>query len=167
MTDPAATQAQSQSQGQATIRYANATTAAQSAGYAAVLAGFVSLGVARIMLSFVEQTELLTAFAALGAAVMVGARRLYEEWALRDQKIDRLEAFHLDVASLVKLILFFCAGQFVILIATSLFLLEGQETACVVLMLFLLVALALSFIPFVTDTILITPLSRVDALRSS
>jgi len=34
-------------------------------------------------------------------------------------------------------------------------------------MLWLLVAIALGFYPFVTDTIFITPLSRVDALRAT
>ena len=58
--------------------FSNAAAAAQSAGTAAVLAGFVSFGVAKIMLQFVEQKELLTAFAALGAVIMVGVRRLYE-----------------------------------------------------------------------------------------
>ena len=58
--------------------FSNAAAAAQSAGTAAVLAGFMSLGVAKVMLQFVEQKELLTAFAALGAAIMVGLRRLYE-----------------------------------------------------------------------------------------
>lgn len=148
-----------------TIRIAS--TAAQSASNTAVLAGFVSLGVATIMRQFVEQVSLLLAFTALGAGLMVGVRRLYEEWALMDGRIDRRESFYLDVASLVKLILFWCSGQYLVMEVTSLLMLSGQDVACLLLMLASLVFLALAFYPFVTNTIFIMPLSRLDALSNN
>lgn len=144
-----------------------AATAPQSAGYAAVLAGLVSYGVAEWMLIFVEQVELLLVFTALGACLMVGARRAYEEWALRDRRIDRFEAFVLDFFSLFKLILFFCAGQYVIRIVKNWFLLGGLKLPNVLLMIGVLVMLALAFVPFVTSTILFLPLSRVDTIMDS
>lgn len=143
------------------------STAAQSASNAAVLASFVSLGVTQIMLMFVEQVSLLLAFTALGAGLMVGIRRLYEEWALLDGRIDRRESFYLDVASLVKLILFWCSGQYLVMEVKSLLMLSGQDVACLLLMLASLVFLALAFYPFVTNTIFIMPLSRLDALSNN
>jgi hypothetical protein len=142
------------------------TTVVQTTSNAGLLAGFVSFGVAQILILLVERVELLLVLTALLAGLIVGVRRMYEERALRDKRIDRCESFVLDSLAFMKLVLFFCAGQYVVVIMKNLLMLNNQSLPCIVLMLGCLIFLGLSFIPFVTDTYFVAQLkSPVDELR--
>ncbi len=133
---------------------------AQSPAYAATLAGLMSFGLAALLLVFVEQRELLLAITALIAVLFVGLWKAAEKWSLRDKRIDRCESFTLNTLALFKILAFFVSVQYVMQIALDLFTTSNVKLPNLVLMLACLIMLGLSFVPFVTDTILIFPASR-------
>src|SRR5277367_4651037 len=131
---------------------------AQSPAYAVTLAGLLSFGVASLLLLFVEQKELLLAITALIAAYCVGLWKAVKQCSLRDRRINRHESFWLNAIALIKLLAFFVSMQYAMQIALDLFTASAVKLPNLVLMLAGLLVVALSFVPFVSDTILILPL---------
>ncbi len=131
-------------------------TVLQSISYAALFAGLVSFGVAQILLLLVEEVELLLVLTALGAVLAYGLGRAYRAYALRDRRLDRCEAFGLDIFSFIKIVCFFCAGQYLIQICKNLLILNNQSPAWICLIIADLIFFGLAFLPFLSGTIFYT-----------
>jgi len=125
----------------------------QRISYAGLLAGLVSFGVAQILLLLVEQVELLLVLTALGAVLMYGLGRAWRKFALRDRRLDRCEAFVSDIFSFLQIILFFCAGQYIIRICTNLLVLNNQQLTWICLMIGYLIFFGLAFLPYLSGII--------------
>jgi amino acid transporter len=130
---------------------------AQSPAYAITLAGVFSFGLANLLQQFVEQKELLLAITALVAALCVGLWEAAKQWSLRDRRINRWESFTLNTIVLFKLLAFFVCVTIAMQIVLDLFVTSTVKLPNLILMLAGLLMVALSFVPFVSDTILILP----------
>jgi hypothetical protein len=130
---------------------------AQSPAYAITLAGVFSFGLASWLQQLVEQKELLLAMTALIAAFCVGLWQAMKQWSLRDWRINRCESFALNTIALFKLLAFFVSMQIAMQIMLDLFMTSSVKLPNLVLILAGMLMVALGFVPFVSDTILVLP----------
>lgn len=130
---------------------------AQSPAYAITLAGVFSFGLTSWLQQLVEQKELLLAMTALIAGLCVGLWKATKQWSLRDKRINRLESFALNTIALFKMLAFFVSVNFGMQIMLDLFMTSSVKLPNLILILAGLLMVALGFVPFVSDTILVLP----------
>jgi hypothetical protein len=105
---------------------------------------------------FVQQREILLAFTALLACLLIGGHAIATKLALaNDNVIDTFESYHLDGITLIKMLAFFACVQFVGMITIDYFLAGPVQVPCMALILVVLVVLAISYLPFLGRTMLL------------
>ncbi len=115
-----------------------------------------------LLLTFVEQRELLIAFLALFAIVLVGAREMVTAWSLADKKITGFESFNISIFEFLKILAFFSAVQLLASWIFDMFLTSTVLLPCLLLMGAVALMAALNFIPYLTDKIFSASLSAAD-----
>ncbi len=143
-----------------------AASPASSNGVASTTAGLLfSFPIKDLLLTFVEQRELLIAFLGLLAVLLVGARELVTAWSLADRKISSFESFNISIFEFLKIILFFSVVQLLASWAFELFMNATVLLPCLVLMAAVALMAALNFVPYLSDKIFSASLSAADMLE--